>query len=225
MTRTCYLRDSYLNKSSSSCLVQPLSTAGRTNLCGWWARSLSCSSSCLILAWSAWTWLRRSWSERTRAPIKTRTSSRVSTESDGQKVFSSLSLCWRQIISLFAYVFAAKVRRLYDIANVLRSLKLIEKVHVTEERGRKPAFEWVGPVELPQVKGIARPRFLFAIFQCWFSVYSMFVICKHIFYRRRTLNSCFRLGELHDWMSEQEEKCSGITCGQLCQKTLFLAGG
>ncbi len=52
--------------------------------------------------------------------------------------------------------FAAKVRRLYDIANVLRSLKLIEKVHVTEERGRKPAFEWVGPEEFPQVKGITR---------------------------------------------------------------------
>uniref|UniRef100_A0A8D3A6E3 Transcription factor E2F8 n=1 Tax=Scophthalmus maximus TaxID=52904 RepID=A0A8D3A6E3_SCOMX len=52
--------------------------------------------------------------------------------------------------------FKTKVRRLYDIANVLRSLKLIEKVHVTEERGRKPAFEWVGPVEFPQVKGIAR---------------------------------------------------------------------
>uniref|UniRef100_A0A3Q4HZX6 Transcription factor E2F8 n=1 Tax=Neolamprologus brichardi TaxID=32507 RepID=A0A3Q4HZX6_NEOBR len=43
--------------------------------------------------------------------------------------------------------FKTKVRRLYDIANVLRSLKLIEKVHVAEERGRKPAFEWV---ELPE---------------------------------------------------------------------------
>ncbi|KAF1393179.1 hypothetical protein PFLUV_G00035780 [Perca fluviatilis] len=41
-----------------------------------------------------------------------------------------------------------------DIANVLRSLKLIEKVHVTEERGRKPAFEWVGPEEFPQVKDL-----------------------------------------------------------------------
>ncbi|XP_070686015.1 transcription factor E2F8 [Pempheris klunzingeri] len=48
--------------------------------------------------------------------------------------------------------FKTKVRRLYDIANVLRSLKLIKKVHVTEERGRKPAFEWVGPQEFPQVK-------------------------------------------------------------------------
>ncbi|XP_037614113.1 transcription factor E2F8 [Sebastes umbrosus] len=50
--------------------------------------------------------------------------------------------------------FKTKVRRLYDIANVLRSLKLIEKVHVTEMRGRKPAFEWVGPEEFPQVKDL-----------------------------------------------------------------------
>ncbi|XP_071346059.1 transcription factor E2F8 isoform X1 [Trachinotus anak] len=50
--------------------------------------------------------------------------------------------------------FKTKVRRLYDIANVLRSLKLIEKVHVTEERGRKPAFEWVGLEEFPQVKDV-----------------------------------------------------------------------
>ncbi|XP_041741071.1 transcription factor E2F8 isoform X1 [Coregonus clupeaformis] len=48
--------------------------------------------------------------------------------------------------------FKTKVRRLYDIANVLRSLKLIEKVHVTEERGRKPAFEWTGPEDFPNVK-------------------------------------------------------------------------
>lgn len=55
--------------------------------------------------------------------------------------------------------FKTKVRRLYDIANVLRSLKLIEKVHVTEERGRKPAFEWVGPEVLPQVKDMENPTF------------------------------------------------------------------
>lgn len=46
-----------------------------------------------------------------------------------------------------AFVSAAKVRRLYDIANVLTSLDLIKKVHVREERGRKPAFKWLGPVE------------------------------------------------------------------------------
>lgn len=39
------------------------------------------------------------------------------------------------------------MRRLYDIANVLTSLDLIKKVHVREERGRKPAFKWLGPVE------------------------------------------------------------------------------
>ncbi|XP_030582358.1 transcription factor E2F8 isoform X2 [Archocentrus centrarchus] len=55
--------------------------------------------------------------------------------------------------------FKTKVRRLYDIANVLRSLKLIEKVHVTEERGRKPAFEWVGPEEFPQVKDLESTSF------------------------------------------------------------------
>uniref|UniRef100_A0A8C8B5V8 Transcription factor E2F7 n=1 Tax=Otus sunia TaxID=257818 RepID=A0A8C8B5V8_9STRI len=40
--------------------------------------------------------------------------------------------------------FKTKVRRLYDIANVLTSLGLIKKVFVTEERGRKPAFRWIG---------------------------------------------------------------------------------
>ncbi|XP_010133202.1 PREDICTED: transcription factor E2F7 [Buceros rhinoceros silvestris] len=45
--------------------------------------------------------------------------------------------------------YKTKVRRLYDIANVLTSLGLIKKVHVTEERGRKPAFKWIGPVEFP----------------------------------------------------------------------------
>nr|XP_015811112.2 transcription factor E2F7 isoform X2 [Nothobranchius furzeri] len=38
--------------------------------------------------------------------------------------------------------YKTKVRRLYDIANVLTSLGLIRK-----EKGRKPAFKWLGPVE------------------------------------------------------------------------------
>ncbi|KAG0479690.1 hypothetical protein HPP92_010548 [Vanilla planifolia] len=37
---------------------------------------------------------------------------------------------------------AAKVRRLYDIANVLSSLNLIEKTHQCDTR--KPAFRWLG---------------------------------------------------------------------------------
>ncbi|NXL56351.1 E2F8 factor, partial [Chordeiles acutipennis] len=49
--------------------------------------------------------------------------------------------------------FKTKIRRLYDIANVLSSLQLIKKVHVTEERGRKPAFKWTGPEVLPNTQG------------------------------------------------------------------------
>ncbi|KAJ3612314.1 hypothetical protein NHX12_020590 [Muraenolepis orangiensis] len=41
--------------------------------------------------------------------------------------------------------YKTKVRRLYDIANVLTSLALIRKVHV-QDQGRKPAFQWLGPV-------------------------------------------------------------------------------
>eukprot|EP00268_Persea_americana_P011906 TRINITY_DN14990_c0_g1_i8.p1 TRINITY_DN14990_c0_g1~~TRINITY_DN14990_c0_g1_i8.p1 ORF type:complete len:225 (+),score=56.34 TRINITY_DN14990_c0_g1_i8:525-1199(+) len=37
---------------------------------------------------------------------------------------------------------AAKVRRLYDIANVLSSMNLIEKTHQNETK--KPAFRWLG---------------------------------------------------------------------------------
>ncbi|XP_068255663.1 transcription factor E2F8 [Nyctibius grandis] len=48
--------------------------------------------------------------------------------------------------------FKTKIRRLYDIANVLSSLELIKKVHVTEERGRKPAFKWTGPEVLPNTQ-------------------------------------------------------------------------
>ncbi|NXR04626.1 E2F8 factor, partial [Sagittarius serpentarius] len=48
--------------------------------------------------------------------------------------------------------FKTKIRRLYDIANVLSSLQLIKKVHVTEERGRKPAFKWTGPEVLPNIQ-------------------------------------------------------------------------
>ncbi|KAL8169749.1 UNVERIFIED_CONTAM: hypothetical protein K2H54_056568 [Gekko kuhli] len=49
--------------------------------------------------------------------------------------------------------FKTKIRRLYDIANVLSSLDLIKKVHVTEEKGRKPAFKWTGPDVFSDVQG------------------------------------------------------------------------
>ncbi|XP_066107213.1 transcription factor E2F8 [Saccopteryx bilineata] len=51
--------------------------------------------------------------------------------------------------------FKTKIRRLYDIANVLSSLNLIKKVHVTEERGRKPAFKWTGPEISPNPSGLS----------------------------------------------------------------------
>ena len=49
------------------------------------------------------------------------------------------------MVSYLWIAFVAKIRRLYDIANILTSLDLIRKVHVTEIRGRKPAFKYVGP--------------------------------------------------------------------------------
>ncbi|XP_061523920.1 LOW QUALITY PROTEIN: transcription factor E2F7 [Phycodurus eques] len=62
-----------------------------------------------------------------------------------------------------------KLRRLYDIANVLTSLGLIKKVHMREERGRKPAFRWLGPVHfnnseavvevtLPEAQDLRKPQ-------------------------------------------------------------------
>nr|XP_055047321.1 transcription factor E2F7 isoform X2 [Misgurnus anguillicaudatus] len=45
--------------------------------------------------------------------------------------------------------YKTKVRRLYDIANVLTSLNLIKKLHVREEKSRKPVFKWIGPADFP----------------------------------------------------------------------------
>ena len=48
-------------------------------------------------------------------------------------------------MKIFSFLISAQIRRLYDIANILTSLDLICKVRVTEMRGRKPAFKYVGP--------------------------------------------------------------------------------
>ena len=45
---------------------------------------------------------------------------------------------------MIIYINLAKVRRLYDIANILSSLKLIEKVHIRGAAGKKPGFKWIG---------------------------------------------------------------------------------
>ena len=43
-------------------------------------------------------------------------------------------------------VMKTRIRRLYDIANILQSLKLIQKVQITEHHGgKKPAFQYIGP--------------------------------------------------------------------------------
>uniref|UniRef100_A0A672QVS8 Transcription factor E2F8 n=1 Tax=Sinocyclocheilus grahami TaxID=75366 RepID=A0A672QVS8_SINGR len=59
-----------------------------------------------------------------------------------------------QVVDQDKNKFKTKIRRLYDIANVLSSLELIKKVHVTEDRGRKPAFKWTGPEYLPSLKNL-----------------------------------------------------------------------
>lgn len=66
--------------------------------------------------------------------------------------------------------FLAKIRRLYDISNVLSSLKLIKKVHVTEERGRKPAFKWTGPENL-SLQG------QYQVFTPCYGPFDLFCIC------------------------------------------------
>ena len=58
---------------------------------------------------------------------------------------TNLLICFPLHVSVVVYFVLAKIRRLYDIANILASLNLICKVHVTELRGRKPAFSYIGP--------------------------------------------------------------------------------
>ncbi|KAG6753052.1 hypothetical protein POTOM_043096 [Populus tomentosa] len=60
----------------------------------------------------------------------------------GNVLSFSMSICIYVFFSLVCYYITSKVRRLYDIANVLSSLKLIEKTHTADTR--KPAFRWLG---------------------------------------------------------------------------------
>ena len=56
-------------------------------------------------------------------------------------------------IGLPEAIMKTRIRRLYDIANILQSLKLIKKVTITEAHGgRKPAFTYTGP----DLSGIGR---------------------------------------------------------------------
>ncbi|XP_061195903.1 transcription factor E2F8-like isoform X2 [Saccostrea echinata] len=46
--------------------------------------------------------------------------------------------------------FKTKIRRLYDIANILATLDLIRKIRITDIRDRKPTYQYIGP-DLEQV--------------------------------------------------------------------------
>lgn len=49
-------------------------------------------------------------------------------------------------VTLPESVMKTRIRRLYDIANILQSLQLIQKVQITESSGvKKPAFQYIGP--------------------------------------------------------------------------------
>ncbi len=55
-------------------------------------------------------------------------------------------LFWLSLsLVLFCFLFIAKVRRLYDIANVLSTINLITKVTDPSYRGPRPAFQYIGP--------------------------------------------------------------------------------
>lgn len=70
--------------------------------------------------------------------------------------FIRLFVSWKSVISLEEAakqisdgtnldekILKTKIRRLYDIANVLQSIGLIEKTQ-TVEKQKKPAFKWIG---------------------------------------------------------------------------------
>lgn len=62
----------------------------------------------------------------------------------GWKTVVSLEEAARQISSddIDDKMLKTKIRRLYDIANVLQSIGLIKKTHMSTNR--KPAFRWIG---------------------------------------------------------------------------------
>lgn len=76
------------------------------------------------------------------------------------------NLLWIIILSFTLYILfvSAKIRRLYDIANILTSLGLIKKIHVTEYRGRKPAFQYIGP-DVDDIEDVGS-QFIFYYYLC-----------------------------------------------------------
>lgn len=64
-----------------------------------------------------------------------------------------MDYCWLFVTGSICS-FTGKVRRLYDVANILTSLGLIsKKVFAGGTNFRKPGFYWSGPVILPKRQG------------------------------------------------------------------------
>jgi len=55
--------------------------------------------------------------------------------------FYSINLLY----SWMNWLLAAKIRRLYDIANVLTSIGLIKKYHFNDASISRPAYKYIGP--------------------------------------------------------------------------------
>ena len=66
------------------------------------------------------------------------------------------------IIYSFIVFFSAKIRRLYDIANILSSLGLIKKkVFIGPHHVKKPGYAWSGP-SLKDIESIGKIYLLMA---------------------------------------------------------------
>lgn len=129
--------------------------------------------------------------------------------------------CKHDRLDYFCPFLLAKVRRLYDIANVLTSLGLIKKVHVTEERGRKPAFKWIGPVEFPGKTGnlcSSHLFFLFGLTVTYQVVKGCFPCVKNglAFIVRPVINNCWPAPHL----PLLDFTFKGWSCGQMLKDTV-----
>lgn len=92
---------------------------------------------------------------RTRLPRKTPKYKKVKSLGNFCQQFIKLFVTWKAVLSLEEgakqisdgevydeKLLKTKIRRLYDIANVLQSIGLIHKTQMSNSR--KPAFKWVG---------------------------------------------------------------------------------
>lgn len=85
-------------------------------------------------------------------------------------------------------IMKTRIRRLYDIANILQSLKLIQKVQITEANGgKKPAFQYIGP----DVETIGKPSYfeIEKLILLYTRHYSLFISFRYSYHIKRILFS------------------------------------